>query len=329
MPKLRKKVVEENFNQAELDTAIDQEVKRQSRLQFKDLSKAFSNTKIFNFAKDKAWPILLPFFIVMLFLIVLPLVSIIIYSVVQPTGNAIMFKVTFENFIQMFTSSSIMLALSLSVAYALIAALLCVIIGYPIALIMAQLKSKILARNMWVLVTMPIWISMLLKILGLQTFFYMLSPTFIGTPISVIVGMVYMFLPFAITPIYDSLESRQLDLEEAAKDLGASSWKSFWSVTFRYSIPGVLTAFSLVIVQAATSLIVVHYLGDGKVQLISSVIESYFFKGNNFGYGAAISVVLTAMIFLLMLIIRLLSNKFETKGKRKWKNSSKVVTSQL
>lgn len=64
-------------------------------------------------------------------------------------------------------------------------------------------------------------------------------------------------------------------------------------------MPGILTAFTLVVVQAATSLIIVRYMGNGRVTLISSIIESYFFKGNNFGYGAAISVILTILVFLL------------------------------
>ena len=156
---------------------------------------------------------------------------------------------------------------------------------------------------------------MLLKVLGLQSFFYLLSPTFLGTPIAVIVGMVYMFLPFAITPIYDAIMARNVDLEEAAMDLGVSRTKTFFTITLRETLPGILAGFSLVIVQAATSLIVVHYLGAGKITLISSVIESYFFKGSNFGYGSAIAVVLTIMIFLLMLIIRLVSNRIEKRGR--------------
>ncbi|WP_026389603.1 spermidine/putrescine ABC transporter permease [[Acholeplasma] multilocale] len=332
--KKKQEIVETNleFNQEELEEAIDeqnsQQNRRKVRMKISDINKRLSKTRLFNFSKGKVWPILLPFFIVMIFLIILPLVAIIFYAIIQPTGNSIMIEATLKNFIKMFTSSNIMIALLLSVAYALIASLICVVIGYPIALMMAQMRSKILAQNMWVLVTMPIWISMLLKVLGLQTVFYLLSPTMIGMPITIIIGMVYMFLPFAITPIYDSLESRQIDLEEASQDLGASKFKTFWTITFRSSMPGVLTGFSLVIVQAATSLIVVHYLGDGKVNLISSVIESYFFKGNDFGFGAAISVVLAIMIFALMFIIRMFSNKFEMKGKKKWKDSSKVVTSQ-
>ncbi|ATZ16184.1 ABC-type spermidine/putrescine transport system permease subunit I [Entomoplasma freundtii] len=311
------------YNEAELNAAITQEVKRRRSLKISEFSAKLAKTKTFNFTKGKVWPILLPFFIVMIFLIILPLVSILIYSLVKPTGNAQLFRITLENFVKMFTSKNIMVALLLSIAYAVAAALVAIVFGYPIALIMSEVKSKVLVKNMWILVTMPIWISMLLKVLGLKSFFYLLMPSAIGTPFAVIIGMVYMFLPFAIIPIYDSLEMRQIDLEEAARDLGMSSWKTFWHITFRSSLPGVLTAFTLVIVQAATSLIVIRYMGDGKINLISSIIESYFFKGNNFGFGAAISVVLTIFVFLLTLLIRWSSNRLEGKrGKNKWKNSS-------
>jgi len=277
----------------------------------------------------RVWPMLLPFIVVMIFLIILPLITMVIYSFVESSNDALQFKSTFENFAKLFTNAGIMLALLYSIGFALVAAIFTVIFGYPIAFIMSNLKSKILARNTWVLVTMPMWISMLLKVLGLQSLFYLLSPTLIGTPIAIIIGMTYMFLPFAITPIYDALTNRSHDLEEASRDLGASAARTFWTITFRDSMPGVLTGFSLVLIQASTSLIVVHYLGAGKITLISSVIESYFFRGSNFGYGAAIAVVLTLLVFLLMLIIRLFSNRFEKKGKRKkWKNSSKVPTLQ-
>lgn len=310
------------YNEAELNAAITQEVKRRRSLKISEVSKKLSKTKPFHFAKGKVWPILLPFFIVMIFLVILPLISILIYSLVKPTGNAQLFKITLENFVKMFTSKNIMVALLLSIAYAVAASLAAILIGYPIAFIMSEIKSKVLAKNMWVLVTMPIWISMLLKVLGLKSFFYLVLPGAIGTPIAVIVGMVYMFLPFAIIPIYDSLEMRQIDLEEAARDLGMSSWKTFWHVTFRSSLPGVLSAFTLVIVQAATSLIVIRYMGDGRINLIASIIESYFFKGNDFGFGSAISVVLTILVFLLTILVRWSSNRVGGRGKNKWKSSS-------
>lgn len=314
------------FNKEELEEAINKEVKRTRRLRSSKIINSklnyFLNKKSSLFIKGKIWPILVPFFIVAGFLIVLPLVTMIIYSFIEPTNNSLIFKINFQNFVKMFTSKGVVITLLLSIAYAFCAAILSIIVGYPIAFILSNVKSKILAKNMWVLVTMPIWISMLLKTIGLQSLFYMLMPTVLGTPFAIIIGMVYMFLPFAIMPIYDALESRQLDLEEAAKDLGMSSFKTFWNIIFRSSLPGILTAFSLVIIQASTSLIVIKYMGIGKETLIVSIIESYFFKGNNFGYGAAISFILTLFIFLLTLVIKLMSNRLTGDKRKKWKNSS-------
>jgi spermidine/putrescine transport system permease protein len=90
---------------------------------------------------------LLPFVIVMVFLIILPLVTMVIYSFVESSNDALQFKSTFENFAKLFTNTGIMLALLYSIGFALIAAVFTVIFGYPIALIMSNLKSKILARN--------------------------------------------------------------------------------------------------------------------------------------------------------------------------------------
>lgn len=277
----------------------------------------------------KIWPLLVPFLVVMVFLVILPLIGIIIFSIVKPTGNSVLFKISLENFINLFRNKSILMALGLSLLYAFFASLITLVIAYPMALIMAGLKNKLLAKNMWVLITMPIWINMILKILGLQSLFYILAPTALGTPIAIIIGMVYAFLPFAVSPIYNALEDLDRSYYDACLDLGASKHKAFWDITFRQSLPGVFTAFSLVIVQAATSLLIVRYMGDGKINLITSIIESYFFKGSDFGYGAAISVILAISVFILMVLIKMISNKFETRRSRRWKASLDPVTSQL
>lgn len=309
------------FNQEELEEAIDDQkvqIKRENfRVKIKEINNRLSKTKIFNFAKGKVWPILLPFFVVMSFLVVLPLILIVIYAIVQPADGIKLFRISIEKFITLFTDNDLMISLLLSIAYAFVSGFMCVLMGYPIALIMSKMRSKILARNMWVIVTMPMWISMLLKVLGLRSLFYLFAASSIGTPIAMVIGMTYMFLPFAIAPIYDSLESRPRDLEHAAQDLGCSPFKTFWTITLRSSMPGVLTGFSLVLVQAATSLIVVHYMGDGKINLIAQAIESYFFQGSDFGFGAAISVVLAIMVFAIIIIMKLLSNKFEVRGGKK------------
>ncbi len=294
----------------------------------KSLKERIGNFKVVKAMKGKIWPVLLPFILTMVILVILPLLGIIIFAIVKPTGNSLKFSVNLDNFWKLFSSSGIMSVMGLSLLYAFIASIICVIMAYPIALILSQLKSKWVAKNVWILLTLPIWISMLLKILGLRSLFYLMGSTTIGTPFAVIIGMVYMFIPFSISPIYNALENQDPNYYQAALDLKASKAKAFWHITFRQSLPGIFTAFTLVIVQAATSLLIVRYMGDGKINLITTIIENYFFKGSDFGFGATVAVVLAALLFIIMGLMKLISNKFEVRGSKKWKSSLNQVTSQ-
>ncbi|ASP27896.1 spermidine/putrescine ABC transporter permease [Spiroplasma corruscae] len=293
----------------------------------RSLKDKIGNFKIVQSMKKKVWPVLLPFIVVMSILVILPLVGIIIFSIVDPTGDSVKFSFSLRNFIQLITTESIMIVLGLSLLYAFVAAILTVMMAYPIALIMSQLKNKLLAKNMWVLATLPIWISMILKVLGLRSVFMIISVSSVGTPFAIVIGMIYMFLPFAIAPIYNGLENQDSIYYYAALDLKASKLKAFFHTTFRASLPGVFAGFTLVIVQAATSLLVVRYMGDGKINLITNIIENYFFRGTDFGYGATIAVVLAVLLLLIMGIMKLISNKFEVRGSKKWKSSSNPVIS--
>lgn len=287
---------------------------------------AWCRTKYLNIsyhAKQNKWfkrgfnPILWPYLIIMILLIVVPLLIILLYSFIQPTGNSLVFEINFKNFVTFFSEQKFVIALFLALGYSLIAALIAIVIAYPVAYVMAFCKSKLLSKNIWILVTLPIWINMLLKIIGLQTLFNIIAPSLLGTPISVVIGMVYAFLPFVILPIYNSLDKIDTSLIEASKDLGANGFKTFWKVIFRQSIPGIIAGGTLLLVQAATSLIIIKFMGNGRINLIVDVIEAYFFKGENFGIGAAISVVLALIVFLIIVLSNALSKYFETrKGRR-------------
>lgn len=273
----------------------------------------------------KVWPILIPFFIVMIFLIIIPIISVVIYSIIEPTGNITIFKFNLDNFVKFITTSSLVWMLALSILLALVASLISVLIAYPLAFILSTLKSKFAARNIWLLVTMPIWVNMILKMIGLQSFFHLIGGNMLGTQFAIIIGMVYMFLPFAVAPIYNALEGQDPLYVQAALDLKATKFRAFREITLRHSMPGVITAFSLVLIQSATSLLIVRYMGDGKITMITSIIESYFTQGTNFGFGAAISIVLAVLIFLIILLSNLLSKKFEEGKKKKWKDSFSQV----
>jgi len=325
--KLNQEEINEDISAEEIIEQIESDKKEQP-LNNKELNQNLSKSKFKKYFSGKIWPILAPFIFVMIVLVVLPLVGILIFAVVNPTGNSFQFEITFDNFFRLFTSVPIMLSIGFTILYAFIASILTIFIAFPIAHTLSVMKSKFAARNLWVLLTMPIWISMILKTIGLRSLFALLSNNFLGTQFAIIIGMIYLFLPFAISPIYNALERTDKNLYTAALDLKASKTQAFWHVIFRQSLPGVFTAFILVFVQSATSLLVVQYMGDGRIVLIPTIIESFFFRGTDFGFGATIAAFLAILLFAVMGLMNFLSRKFETKGSKKWKDSSKVVTSR-
>jgi len=254
----------------------------------------------------KSWVTLAyPYLLVMIILIVLPLLMVILYSIIKATNNAWIFRFTFSNFNDFFKENSYVMVLLRSIGYSFVATLIAVIFGYPIAYIMAFMSTKIASKNIWVLVTLPIWINILLRTIGLQIIFSILgSNVLLGTPIGIILAMVYMFMPFVILPIYNSLEKTDRNLLEASQDLGASKMKTFWKVTFRFSVPGIVSGFTLMMLSAMTSLVVVKYIGEGKTILIANIIESYFYRGANFAYGAAISVILGIIVLIIIFTLK-------------------------
>ncbi|WP_342265950.1 spermidine/putrescine ABC transporter permease [Spiroplasma endosymbiont of Villa modesta] len=254
----------------------------------------------------KSWVTLAyPYLLVMVILIVLPLLIVILYSIIKATNNAWIFRFTFSNFNDFFKENSYVMVLLRSIGYSFVATLIAVIFGYPIAYIMAFMSTKIASKNIWVLVTLPIWINILLRTIGLQIIFSILGPNvLLGTPIGIILAMVYMFMSFVILPIYNSLEKTDRNLLEASQDLGASKMKTFWKVTFRFSVPGIVSGFTLMMLSAMTSLVVVKYIGEGKTILIANIIESYFYRGANFAYGAAISVILGIIVLIIIFTLK-------------------------
>lgn len=254
----------------------------------------------------KSWVALsYPYLVLMVILIVLPLLIVLLYSIIKATNNAWIFRFTFSNFNDFFNESSFVMVLLRSIAYSFVATLIAIILGYPIAYIMAFMSTKLASKNIWVLVTLPIWINILLRTIGLQIIFTILGPNvLLGTPIGIILAMIYMFMPFVILPIYNSLEKTNHSLLEASQDLGASPWKTFWQVTFRFSVPGIISGFTLMMLSAMTSLVVVKYIGEGKTILIANIIESYFYRGANFAYGAAISVILGIIVLIIIFTLK-------------------------
>ena len=197
---------------------------------------------------------------------------------------------------------------------ALLCTVLCLIIGYPVAMILAGNTFK--RRNLLLfLVIAPMWMNFLLrtyawlsiletngvlnKLLGL----FGLGPVkLLYNQGAVLLGMVYNYLPFMILPIYSVLTKMDGSLLQAASDLGANRAKAFRRVVLPLSLPGVFSGITMVFMPAVTTFVITNLLGGRKYMMIGNIIEKQFLETGNWGFGAALSLVLIIVILVSMLL---------------------------
>ena len=202
-----------------------------------------------------------------------------------------------------------------SFAYAAITTIVCLVIAYPLAMLIARSAKK--HRDLLVLlVILPFWSNFLIRvyawmiILGPQSVFVSALNRVLGTigvepvtllytPFAVIVGLVYVHLPFMVLPLYANLEKHDPALLDAAQDLGANAWKRFWRVTFPLSLPGVYAGAALVFIPALGIFAIPDILGGTEGIMIGNVIKQQFLDTRDWPFGSVLSMVLTVMAVAL------------------------------
>ena len=198
-----------------------------------------------------------------------------------------------------------------SFAYAAITTLVCLVIAYPLSMLIARSPKK--HRDLLVLlVILPFWSNFLIRvyawmiILGPQSVFVTVLNNVLGlfglepvsllyTPFAVIVGLVYVHLPFMVLPLYANLEKHDPALLDAAQDLGANAWRRFWRVTFPLSLPGVYAGAVLVFIPALGIFAIPDILGGTEGIMIGNVIKQQFLDTRDWPFGSVLSMVLTVM----------------------------------
>ncbi len=214
-----------------------------------------------------------------------------------------------------------------SLNMALIATLCCLLLGYPFACCLTLLPARLRPLMLFLLIV-PFWTNSLIRIYGLKIFLstrgwlndFLLSIGLIDKPFSimytqqaVILGLVYILLPFMVMPLYSSLEKLDKPLLEAARDLGASKLQTFIRIILPLTMPGIVAGCLLVLLPAMGLFFVSDLMGGAKNLLIGNVIKSQFLNIRDWPFGAATSVVLTLIMGLMLLIYwraaRLLNNK--------------------
>ena len=204
-----------------------------------------------------------------------------------------------------------------SVWLGMIATVLCLLIGYPVAYIIAKTSSNS-QKTMVLLVMMPMWMNFLLRTYAWMTLLedtgiinnilnFLGLPTvrLINTDGAIVLGMVYNFLPFMIMPIYSVLTKMDKRLVEAAQDLGSNTYVVFKKIILPLSLPGILSGINMVFVPAVSTFVISKMLGGGEM-LIGDIIESQFFGATYNPYlGAALSLILMVLVLICMTVMNL------------------------
>lgn len=240
---------------------------------------------------------------------IIPLAMIVIYGLTDRSG-----QLTMANILAM-GSLEHRKALLLSVVLSLVATVICLILAYPLAMILKGRKIGAGSFMIFIFI-LPMWMNFLLRTLAWQTllekngvinaflsFLHLPSIAIINTPYAIILGMVYNFLPFMILPIYNVLSKIDDNIIHAARDLGASSFQTFLKILLPLSIPGIVSGITMVFVPALTTFVISNILGGSKILLIGNVIEQEFTKGSNWNLGSGLSLVMMVFILISMALI--------------------------
>jgi putrescine transport system permease protein len=224
-------------------------------------------------------------------------------------------QITLDNYLFLFEDRYYSIIYLNSLKMAAISTLLCLLLGYPMAYFISRQDAR--RRNLLLLaVILPFWISFLLRVyawIGLLNTHgvinnALLAIGLIDQPLSLIyndfavyLGIVYSYLPFMILPLYANLEKLDLDLEDAASDLGARRWQVFVDVTLPLSFPGIVAGSLLVFIPAIGEFIIPALLGGSDTLMIGRALWDEFFINRDWPVASAVSVVLLLILVLPMM----------------------------
>lgn len=249
----------------------------------------------------------LPYLIWTGLFVALPILLVIYYSLSVETAGKVAFS--FDNYLRFF-EPVYLVVLQRSVTLALTCTAICILLGYPVAFILAS-RDYAHKGFLLFLFLIPMWMNLLLRtyswvsilerngfvnsvleLIGLQKIDFLYNNG------AVLLGMVYNFLPFMILPIYSVLRKRDKSIIEAAQDLGANPRQVFLRLTLPLSVPGVISGITMVFMPACSTFIIADLLGGTQNMLIGNLIEQQFLKANDWHFGSAVSVILMVLILI-------------------------------
>ena len=205
---------------------------------------------------------------------------------------------------------------------------LIILLGYPFGYYMAKLSPK-WKKRMMLLIMVPFWISSLIRMYGWIIILQakgvlnriLMKLGILEEPLkilysypAVVIGMIYALLPFLVLAVYSSAEKMDWSLLEAARDLGANGIQAFFTVTFKLTLPGLLTGIILTCIPSMGLFFIADILGGNKIVLVGSVIQDQLTRGSNWPFAAALAVVLMVLTSLMILVYRKVTHVKDLEG---------------
>ena len=235
--------------------------------------------------KRSHWSI--PYVVFLTIFVVLPLVLILVYAFQDGSGHF-----TLSNITKFFSDSDALGTFGVSIEVAIENTLICILLGYPAAWILANKDLNRSAVTI-ILFIMPMWINALMRTLATAELFNTLGIT-LGKG-TLLFGMVYDYLPFMIYPIYNVLNKMDKSYSEAAQDLGATPWQVFWKVTVPLSMPGVSSGVLMVFMPTVSTFAISEFLTNNKIKLFGTIIQENI-NSSMWNYGAALAFIMLIII---------------------------------
>lgn len=256
----------------------------------------------------KSKSIAIPYVIWMAIFVVAPILLVAGYAFTTRTGG-----LTLSNFAEMAQYANVF---GRSFLLAILATLICIVLGYPLAYLLAREGSGV-RRIAMMLIMLPMWMNYLLRT---YSWMFLLernglinnilgaiglpSLNIINTSAGVVLGMVYNFLPFMVLPIFSVIEKIDTHTIEAAQDLGANGVTVFRRIIFPLSLPGVLSGITMVFIPSVSTFVISRLLGGGKTLLLGDLIEMQFLgQAYNPYLGSAISLVMMFIVLICMALM--------------------------
>ena len=262
----------------------------------------------------------MPFVLFMILFVIIPLGLIFFYAFTDASGQ---FSV--HNWADIFTSPEKWKVIGVTFIVAILTTIFCILIAYPIAFILSNSKlnkNKVLVY----MFLLPMWVNFVVRTMGLKDLLNGLTSNLFGNQLtatypllSIIIGMVYDYLPFAILPLYNQMLKMDKNQIEAAADLGANPVQVFIKTIIPMTIPGIVSACMMTFMPTMSSYVIAYHMSNGKTSIIGSLIEFYINSGvEGYNSGSVLSLVMLFIIGITLVVEKITERKDDTRKEGIW-----------